>query len=434
MAALVAEAAEAEAQELIAASFMEDKLVGDLLARRGIAPQEQDYLTAVFRRSHGTAIPVPRWANSFLPSRASGTRLAHLDSAELQAGAMAVLGSDRLHPPRIWPTLQRSRLGYNSNALTLVGDGARLEKAAAAGVAVVACMRNEMFMLPHFLAHYRAMGVEGFLIADNCSDDGTLEYLAEQPDVALFSVDTDYNASAYGVAWQQALLAHYRPGRWTVVADADELLVADAERRTRLPDLLAGPDFAGAEAVRIFMLDMYPEGPLAAADFASGDPFAEAGHVERAPFRINWLGRGPFSDVPTWTSALRHRLFAGARPELFVAQKIALMRYMPWMQLSAGLHYVADARLARRELFFAHFKYNAAFAARARAEVARGQHFNDAEEYRKYLALVAEGRERLHEPGLSVPWQDCAFVRDRLGSAPRTAAGTAAPARRRRGG
>ena len=416
MAALLAEAASPAAQELIAASFMEDKLVGDLLARRRIAPHEQDYFTAVLRRTHAGATPVPLWANSFLPSRASGTRMAHLDSSDLQAEAMAILDSDRLHPPRIWPTPQQSRLGYNSNALTLVGDGARLAKAAAAPVAVVACVHNEMFMLPHFLAHYRSMGVEGFLIADNCSDDGTLEYLAEQPDVALFSVDTDYSASAYGVAWQQALLAHYRPGRWTVVADADELLFADADRRTRLPDLLAGAEYAGAEAVRLFMLDMYPKGPLAAADFASGDPFAEADHVERDPFRVNWLGLGPFSDAPTWTSALRHRLFPGSRPEIFVAQKIALLRYMPWMRLSAGLHYVADARIATRALAFAHFKYTAAFAARVRAEVARGQHFNDAEEYRKYLALVAEGRERLYDPAISVPWQDCATVRSLLGT------------------
>ena len=306
---------------------------------------------------------------------------------------------------------------------------ARLERARTAPVAVVAVMRNEMFMAPHFLAHYRKLGVEAFLIADNLSDDGTREYLADQPDVALFSVDTDYSRSHYGVAWQQALMANFRVDRWSLIADADELLFWQEERRESLPELLARPEFEDAEAARVFMLDMYPQGPLDQADFASGDPFAEAGYVDRDPFRTDWLGRGPFSNAPTWTSALRHRLIPGSRADLFVAQKIALLRYRPWMRLSAGLHFVADARLAGRELVFAHFKYNADFRRKTRAEVARRQHFNDAEEYRKYLALASEGREVIHDPEVSVPWRDCDFVRQIL------AGGQAeAPDARARGG
>ena len=54
---------------------------------------------------------------------------------------------------------------------------------------------------------------------------------------------------------------------------------------------------------------------------------------------------------------------------------------------------------------------NAAFHAKAEAEVSRAQHFNNAEEYRKYLALVSEGRDRIHDPAVSVPWRDCEFVR-----------------------
>jgi hypothetical protein len=415
MAALVAAADAPENRALVAASFMEDKLVGDLLATRGILPAAQDHRVTVLRRTHREAVPVPVWLNGFLPSAAASVHVAHLDSAALQPRAAAQRAAATLWPRKIWPTHQRTRLGHNTNALDLLTEEAALARLARAPVAVVAVVRNERAMLPLFLAHYRAMGVEAFLIADNLSDDGSREFLMGEPDVAVFSVDTEYRQSQYGVAWQQAILAHYRTGRWTLVADADEFLVADLDRRTRLPDLVAGPAFAGAEAARIFMLDMYPEGPLASATFASGDPFAEAGFVDAVPFRTASLGRGPYSDAPTWTSALRHRLIPGSRAELFVAQKIALLRYAPWMRLSAGLHYVADARLARRDLIFAHFKYNAAFRARAEAEVARRQHFNDAEEYRKYLALAAEGRETVFDPAVSVPWTDCATVQRILG-------------------
>ena len=319
-----------------------------------------------------------------------------------------------MRPAKIWPSYQDAALGPHSNALELVSDASRLEAARAAPVSVVACMRNEMFMLPHFLRHYRDLGVESFLIADNCSDDGTLEFLAEEPDVAVFTVDTEYNRSHYGVAWQQALLSAFRVDQWSLVADADELLIWQDPQTQSLPDLLRDDAFANSDAVRIFMLDMYPEGPLAAADFASGDLFAEAGMVERVPFLETSLGRGPFSDNPTWTSALRHRLIPGSRPDLFVAQKLALLRYRPWMRASAGLHYLSGCRLAEPELFFAHFKYNADFRGKVQAEVARGQHFNDAEEYRKYLAVVSEGRDVIFDAAHSVPWNACDFVTARL--------------------
>jgi glycosyltransferase involved in cell wall biosynthesis len=415
MEALLQAAQSPQGQRLIAASFMEDKLVGDLLALSGIAVSDEDYRTTVRRRSHRDAIPVASWQNGFLPTPDAPVMLAHLDTHLDQPEVLKGLHTPGLRPKKIWPSYQLPKLGYQTNALELVSHEDTCARAAAAEVALVACMRNEMFMLPVFLDHYRRLGVDSFLIADNGSDDGTLEYLAGQPDVALFSVDTDYNRSHYGVAWQQALMAAFRVGKWSLVADADELLVWQNPQEQSLPDLLRGEDFAQAEAARIFMLDMYPQGPLEKASFASGDPFAEAGFADRVPFLTRTPTWGPYTDRPCWTSALRHRLIPGSRPNLFVAQKLALLRYHPGMRLSAGLHFVGDARLSQRELIFAHFKYNADFRRKASAEVARGQHWGDAAEYRKYLALTSEGRSRVWEEGVSVPWFEAPFVAERLG-------------------
>lgn len=399
-----------EGQYLIQVSFMEDKMLGDLLAQRGIRPADEDFRISIRRRTWGKATPVSRWVNSFDASVAAPVKLVHLDAHDPQAPAMETLNKPVLTPKKIWPSYQDVQLVYQSNALELISPQDRLDAAREAEVAVVACMRNEMFMLPQFLAHYRKLGVTSFLIVDNCSDDGTLEYLLDQPDVALFSVDTDYNLSRYGVAWQQAMMAAFRVGKWSLVADADELLVWQENQTQTLPDLLKTDDFQGVDAARIFMLDMYPKGPLSEATFQT-DPFAETGYVDHEPFLANWTGRGPFSNMPTWTSALRHRLIAGSRTDLFVAQKIALLKYQPWMRVSAGLHFLTDVQLSRRELLFGHFKYNADFRRKAQSEVARGQHFNDAEEYRKYLALMSEGRDVIYEEGLSVPWKEAPFVR-----------------------
>lgn len=402
-------------RQILQSSFMEDKLVGDLLATARIRPGDEDFFVSVQRRTHSEAIPVSLWANSFHPSKAAPVKLVHLDSDRPQQAVLAGTETHELRPKKVWPSYQPPKLGLDTNTLELVSDEAKLARLNAADLTVIACVRNEMFMAPHFLAHYRALGVESFLIADNCSDDGTLEYLADQPDVALFSVDTQYGLSTYGVAWQQALLSNFRVGRWSLIADADEFLVYPGWKRESLARHLADPAYDAADAVRIFMLDMYPKGAMAEATFASGDPFAEADHVDREPFLTNWPGRGPYSNAPTWTSALRHRLVPGSFPALFVAQKIALVKYRPWMRLAAGLHYAADTRLSTRELLFAHFKYNAEFRNKALAETRRRQHFNNAEEYQKYLALASEGRDSIYDPALSVPWLDSPFVQQLMG-------------------
>ncbi|MDG1068833.1 MAG: glycosyltransferase family 2 protein, partial [Sulfitobacter sp.] len=312
MAAALTAANSAQGRELIALSFMEDKMLGDLLALQGIRPADEDYRIALRRRTYGAATPVPMWQNSFFASATADIQLVHLDTHLDQTAALARLDTPGLWPRKIWPSYQDTTLGYQSNALELISSEATVARARTADVAVVACMRNEMFMLPQFLAHYRKLGVSAFLIADNCSDDGTLEYLQQQPDVALFSVDTDYNLSHYGVAWQQAMMSAFRMGKWSLVADADELLVWQEKQTQTLGELLKTSDFEHANAARIFMLDMYPQGPLEQADFATQSPFEQAGFADRVPFLTNTLSRGPYSNQPGWTSALRHRLITGS--------------------------------------------------------------------------------------------------------------------------
>ncbi len=400
-------------------SFMEDKLVGDLLAQAGIAVAGPNYDVSIFRRTVKGLPPISQYESSFLPFVGSPVKLGHLDAGgNVMRQANTARSTVWPNPMKVWPSMLPAQTGWAKNALDLISPPERLEQARAAEVAVIAVMRNERFMLPHFLAHYRRLGVGAFLIVDNGSDDGTLEQLLAEADVSVFATDTPYRLSTYGVQWQEALMAQFRLGRWSLLADADELAFWQLPRQDghvlgNLPELLSAPDFATATAVRLLMLDLYPRGPLSKARF-DHSPFLEADHIDRHPLRTTWQGRGPWSNGVTLTSALRHRLMAElgtpARANLFVAQKYALLKYHPLMRLSAGLHYISGAKVAPRELAFAHFKYHAAFLAKAEEEVARGEHFNNAEEYRAYIALRAEARETLFHPTFSVPLAQCPKV------------------------
>jgi hypothetical protein len=326
--------------------------------------------------------------------------MCHLDTERDHVQVRALRECRELWPKKIWKSCDAVRLdlawstnaAFGSNQLELLSSGEQLQALLAQPPYVVAVMRNEMTLLPHFLEHYRALGVRCFLIADNASDDGTREYLLAQPDVALFSVDTEYKHSHYGVAWQQAILGNFCLGQWVVLADADELLVYPGCEQRPLGDFLAEIESEDADAVRLGMIDMYPYGDLAEADFTQEAPFAAAPWFDREALSPWRLGSGYYSNATSHTSALRHRSDLNAEPNAFTSVKTALVRYQPWMRFSKGLHDAVGVTLSADWAWFAHFKYHAGFKEKVETEILRGQHFDNAKEYRRYQAMLAEGK------------------------------------------
>lgn len=390
------------------ASFMEDKLVGDLLAACGFRISEEGYETLVRRRFGPGATPVNAYQNTFFPGRSSPTWVTHLDEFESLADVEAGLMHTALRPPRLWPTFAKPVLGgAGTNQLELLSAPSGVASLAAAPVIVVAVARNEKTLMPHFLAHYRALGVRHFVLVDNLSNDGTREYLRSQPDVVLYSADTEYRHSHYGVAWQRAVLGAHALGRWVVLADIDEMLIYEDCEHRHITEWLAELDAQGHDAALAKMVDMYPGGDLADADFSgSSSPFEIAPYYDAEPL-VRWqLGAGNYSNGPTFLSALRHRLIPDSAPNLYTSQKVAVFRYAPWVRLSQGLHYASNLSVSPQSVVFAHFKYHAGFQRKVQEEIARKQHFNGAEEYRKYLSLLSESQGTLWKEGVSQRYQD----------------------------
>lgn len=402
---------------LIAASFMEDKLVGDLLALAGIAPSDEDYEAYQRRRLFAGAMPIGIWENTFFPSRFTPTKVVHCDTEAVLASVRERAAGTEIWPKKIFPTARAPSIKYGENQLELLSEAGKSARLLRADFMVVSVMRNEMHILSHFLAHYRELGVECFVIVDNCSDDGTREHLFAQPDVVLYSADTEYKHSHYGVAWQQAVMGNHCLGKWVLLADADEFLVCDARRWMSLAELIAAATAEGATSVLIEMVDFYPWGDLAEADFGARDPFTAAPWHDQEPL-LRWrLGSGRFSNGPSYVSSLRHRLIEAA-PHDFVAQKYALLRYQPWTRLSEGLHYSSDANVYSCGAFFAHFKYHAGFKDKVHEEIRRGQHFDGASEYRRYAAMLAEAHGYFGSEEVSVRFECAARAEgSRSGSA-----------------
>ena len=63
-----------------------------------------------------------------------------------------------------------------------------------------------------FLNHHRALGICHFIVVDNDSCDGTLEYLKAQSDISIWQTEHSYKLSRFGVDWLTWLMIKYGHG------------------------------------------------------------------------------------------------------------------------------------------------------------------------------------------------------------------------------
>ena len=253
-------------------------------------------------------------------------------------------------------------------------------------------LRNERIRLPYWLGYYRALGVDQFLIVDNGSDDGSAEYLAQQPDVSLWTTGASYKRARFGVDWLNWLQSKYGHDHWTVVVDVDEFLVYPfCDTRP----LRALTDWLDASSIRSFgamLLDMYPKGPLDAQPYAEGDnPFEIASWFDSGNYMIQknnrfgnlWIQGGP-----------RARMFFNDAPERSPAlNKVPLVRWhrdftyvsSTHMLLPRGLNLVYDEWGGEKASgCLLHAKFLDTFTAKADEELQRRQHYANSHEYRAY--------------------------------------------------
>lgn len=180
-------------------------------------------------------------------------------------------------------------------------------------ILAMSVVRNERVRLPYFLEYYRKLGINQFLIVDNNSDDGTADYLRQQPDVSLWSTHHSYKMSRFGVDWLTWLQIKYAHGHWCLTVDADELLVYpyfDTQTLGGLTDYL---DSRSLTAFGTVMLDMYPKGRLGDFPYQIGqNPISLLNWFDGANFRRTYQ---PDLQNIWIQGGVRERYFFKDRPE-----------------------------------------------------------------------------------------------------------------------
>lgn len=253
-------------------------------------------------------------------------------------------------------------------------------------------VRNERLRLDFFLDYYRRLGVQHFFFVDNGSDDGTQEFLADQPDVSLWKSTRSYKRARFGADWLNWLMRKHAHGHWCLTVDVDEFFVYPfCDTRP----LRALTDWLDASSIRTFsamLLDMYPKGPVDACEYQPGqDPFEIANWFDSGNYTIQknsrfgnlWIQGGP-----------RARAFFTDRPERAPAlNKIPLVKwhraYVYYSSthslLPRGLNLVYDEWGGEKASgCLLHAKFLHTFPEKSTEELERRQHYANSYEYRAY--------------------------------------------------
>ncbi|WP_048438764.1 glycosyltransferase family 2 protein [Caenimonas sp. SL110] len=276
------------------------------------------------------------------------------------------------------------------------------------GVAVFCIARNELYFLPFFLAHYRAMGIHEFWFLDDKSTDGTFEYLMEQPDCAVMRANVGYGDKVYGNRKfgliVRTLVPHqFLLNRWVLIVDADEFLFLPPGIEA-IDDLAEGLARNRINSARALMLDCFPA-TLADLDGAQ---------TSQSPFELNpyfdalqgfsWGPEQVWPDTEYLKDSVRPRMMAElVRRQVPMGNLLddyghASLHKMPLLywtdQVQMNTSHRANVPVSDRvQLALAHFKFYPGYQRRIADAIASKAYWLASSEYRFMDVAVRELRQ-----------------------------------------
>lgn len=245
-------------------------------------------------------------------------------------------------------------------------------------LAVYTVLKDERKRLPWFFAYYRKLGVQHFVVVDNGSTDGSVDYLLSQPDVTLYSTQDSYVAAIAGMVWVNHLKNTISCEGWALYVDVDEALVFHNSEGKTVYDLIAVLEERGDEALTGFMLDMY--GDRDSVDVPIDDT---TDFVAKHPNFLNVHFKNPAPVCPY------HNIRGGARSVFGTGEELTktpLVKVASGVDFLRSSHNITPAKISSLTCALLHFKLIDGLEAEAEAVLADLQRSADCQlRYRKYL-------------------------------------------------
>lgn len=280
-------------------------------------------------------------------------------------------------------------------------------KPSITDIRAVFCVRNEKFRLQFFLDYYRRLGVSEFFAVDNNSDDDTLAFLLEQPDVHVFHTNASYKESNAGRDWTTELTKQYFQNSWCLTLDVDEFFVYPFIEEVSLPVLCNYMDKWGYQGIFSIFLDFYSSGPLSKAQYTeSQSPFDICDHFDTASsYSVYETPNFPFLQI---NGGIRQRKFwdssdVRSGPSM---RKLVLVKWNDDFEYLHSTHSCTSIKLADITTALAHFKFLSHFKDFSKLEVKRNDRVANSSDWKVYAKALEKEDVCFFDSALSRKYKD----------------------------
>lgn len=178
---------------------------------------------------------------------------------------------------------------------------------------VVLCVKNDLRRIQMLVEHYRSLGVEKFAFMDNGSEDGTFEWLLEQPDIDLYRCFEHYQTPVKE-GWINRIVSFYGFDRWYIVTDSDELMIYQGMEQISLSELTKKLSRKGVKRIKGLTLDIYPKDRL----FGKSENILED---------YRWIDKDSYRVIDVAAGAERINCFIGGPRYRLMHSTIPLSKY-----------------------------------------------------------------------------------------------------------
>ena len=256
---------------------------------------------------------------------------------------------------------------------------------------VVCLVRDGQPWIEAFIEHYFSLGARHIVFLDNGSSDATVPLAAGYVNVTVLRSTLPFQRNE--LLFRRYLISRFGQGRWSLCVDVDEFFDYPYSDVIRVDSLLGYLSRNRYTAVVAQMLDMFPEGPLAARTEESARTFRERHNLydlsalkridlEKHSGRNNVLGS---AEIDCLAGGIRETVF-GVRPRL---TKFPLIFWDGVVRpVEESPHHIDNARIADFSCVLFHYKYVGSYHEQTVRAVREENHWNDSAQYKQYLEVL----------------------------------------------
>jgi hypothetical protein len=233
--------------------------------------------------------------------------------------------------------------------------------------------------------YHRKIGVKHFVYIDNISIDGTFEWLKEQPDVSLFTVNERFSSTVKN-AWRRQVTDILGYDRWYLVLDSDELFMYPGVETKNINRYIDFLESSKIKSTLSPMIDMYSKGKI----------FEENIDMNKILDTYCYFDTDTYKKVNTFSTC---NVIGGPRVRVFskkenisswLLSKYALTKLSRKVLIGTHQNYPYKYNIETKGAiaFLLHYKFLPGDNEKYKEIVASEVYSNKSEEYKQYMEIL----------------------------------------------